>query len=289
MRGVGDEGRGWLERLPALVEESAARWDLTELDPVRPGGVRSLVLLGTRDGGPVALKLAAPGEPTAAEAAALGRWDGHGAVRLLDRAEDALLLERLRPEQSLRSLPEERAMLEAAEVLRRLWIDPGEGPAGSVPDAAALTDRWTEPLRALPAGLPDGAEAIAAAALEARAELLAAPPETHLLHGDFHQGGVLAGDRQPWTAVGPRPLRGERAFDLAGLALDRLETLLAEPGAQAAVRRRLHRLADALDVDRARLRGWSLFLAAARGAAAWQAGRTERAELLLEFATRLDT
>ncbi|MDT3400857.1 aminoglycoside phosphotransferase family protein, partial [Streptomyces sp. B1866] len=153
-----------------------------------------------------------------------------------------------------------RARLEAAGAVRRLWVAPGEGhPFGSV---ARRTAAEAEALRAraADAGAPPPAEALAV-----REELVARAPEAVLLHGDFRQGKVLAGTRAPWLAVGPVPLVGERAYDVAGLVLDRCEDLVAEPGGAAEVRRRVARLADALEVDRERLRGWALFRAVAAG------------------------
>src|SRR5205823_5035521 len=99
------------------------------------------------------------------------------------------------------------------------------------------------------------------AALGARAELLAAEPAGRLLHGTFRQSKVLAGERMPWLAVGPDPVVGECAFDLARLVRDRVEDLIASPSGAATTRRRVKRLAEALDVDQERLRGWTLFRA----------------------------
>ncbi|MBO0518291.1 aminoglycoside phosphotransferase family protein, partial [Streptomyces beijiangensis] len=49
-------------------------------------------------------------------------------------------------------------------------------------------------------------------------------------------------------------------------------------------RRRVNRMADSLDVDRARLLGWTLFRAVESGVRALRAGRRQDGELLLEFA-----
>ncbi|KPC88393.1 hypothetical protein ADL35_05675, partial [Streptomyces sp. NRRL WC-3753] len=69
---------------------------------------------GRTDDVPAALKLAPPSAAPQAEALALERWDGWGACRLLGRpAPGALLLERLRPDVSLRSLAQAKALLEA--------------------------------------------------------------------------------------------------------------------------------------------------------------------------------
>ncbi|OEV04022.1 aminoglycoside phosphotransferase family protein, partial [Streptomyces nanshensis] len=123
-------------------------------------------------------------------------------------------------------------------------------------------------------------------ALELREALLADPPEQVLLHGDFRQGAVLAADaeRAPWLAAGPDPLLGERTYDLARLVRDRLHDLLASAGAASATRRRMHKLADSLEVDRERLRGWTLYRAVESGVRHLSGGSREDGELLLEFA-----
>uniref|UniRef100_UPI0034DE381D aminoglycoside phosphotransferase family protein n=2 Tax=Streptomyces TaxID=1883 RepID=UPI0034DE381D len=114
-------------------------------------------------------------------------------------------------------------------------------------------------------------------------------PEEVLLHGDFRQGAVLAADtgRAPWLAVGPDPLVGERAYDLARLSRDRLHDLIASAGAPAITRRRMTKLAASVEADPERLRGWTLFRAVESGIRAHGEGRRTDAEALLEFATWL--
>lgn len=148
---------------------------------------------------------------------------------------------------------------------------------------AERTERQSAALRAAPAEV----RALADTALAMRAELVAAPPEEVLLHGNFRQGKVLAGERAPWLTVGPEPLTGERAYDLARLVRDRLEDQVASSAGAAGARRRVNKLADALEVDRERLRGWTVFRAVESGNRALAAGRRRDAEQLLEFAAWL--
>ncbi|MFD5870302.1 aminoglycoside phosphotransferase family protein [Streptomyces sp. NPDC060322] len=277
----------WLGQLPALADDALSAHPVS-LDRVcAPGGRTSLVLLVRRaDGTPAALKLAPAAAGPAPERAALAHWNGWGAVELLDApdapvAEHALLLERLHHEVSLRSLPEAKALLEAAGIVRRLWVDP---PAGhSFESVAERTARQVEPMRAA-AALDPALEPLVSAALAAREELLQDSPEHVLLHGNFRQSKVLSGERAPWLAVGPEPLTGERAYDLARLVRDRVEDLIASPGGAATARRRVKKLAESLEVDQARLRGWTLFRAVESGTRALTAGRGQDGELSLEFA-----
>ncbi|GAA0428389.1 aminoglycoside phosphotransferase family protein [Streptomyces luteireticuli] len=280
VRAAGATGgaRQWLAGLPMTVQEYLERWELTPERVQTPGGRSSMAVLVRRsDGTPAVLKLALPDGRAAAELAALEHWKGFGAVRVLraEPEEGALLLERLHGDVSLRSLPEQKALLEASATLQRLWVAPPEDfPFPSVDEhTAALAgelraDTW-----------PVEARALVDEALELR-DALAGGESACLLHGDYRQGKVLSADRVPWLAVSPRPLVGDRAYDLASLVRDRADTLLASPGAAAIVRRRVAKLADSLEVDRERLRGWTLFRTV-------EAGVRERNELLLEFAALL--
>ncbi|MFJ6390692.1 aminoglycoside phosphotransferase family protein [Streptomyces sp. NPDC091972] len=271
----------WVDRLPGAAEQAVAARELTVERVQVPGGRSSLVVLVRRpDGTPAVLKLAPPRARPESERAALAHWDGRGAVQLVEPfvAEGVLLLERLHPDVSVRSLPEAKALLEAAGTLRRLWVEPpGEHVFETV---AERTARQAAAMR----GASAEVSGLVSAALDARESLLAAPPEERLLHGTFRQSKVLAGTRSPWLAVGPDPVVGECAFDLARLVRDRVEDLIASPSGAATTRRRIKRLAESLEVDQERLRGWTLFRAVESGVRALRVGRPRDAELLLEFA-----
>ncbi|CAM5259083.1 aminoglycoside phosphotransferase family protein [Streptomyces violaceorubidus] len=281
------DGDDWLAELPEVAERAVVRRELVVERVQVPGGRSSLVVLvRTAEGAPAVLKLAPRRARPESERAALVHWGGLGAVQVREEGaegaeEGVLLLERLHPDVSVRSLPEAKALLEAAGTLRRLWVEPPDShPFETV---AERTGRQAEAMRASAAADAEVAPLVDAA-LAARAELLAEPPERRLLHGTFRQSKVLAGDRMPWLAVGPDPVVGEIAFDLARLVRDRVEDLIAQPSGASTTRRRIKRLAESLEVDQERLRGWTLFRAVESGVRARRVGREQDAELLLEFA-----
>ncbi|MFE2439834.1 aminoglycoside phosphotransferase family protein [Streptomyces sp. NPDC059409] len=282
------DGDDWLAKLPEAAERAVAVRGLTAERVQVPGGRSSLVVLvRTAGGSPAVLKLAPRRARPESERAALVHWGGLGAVQVRDEGADGvseegvLLLERLHPDVSVRSLPEAKALLEAAGTLRRLWVEP---PASHPFETVA--ERTGRQAKAMRAGAVADAEVapLVDAALAARAELLAEPSEQLLLHGTFRQSKVLAGDRMPWLAVGPDPVVGETAFDLARLVRDRVEDLIAQPSGASTTRRRIKRLAESREVDQDRLRGWTLFRAVESGVRARRVGREQDAELLLEFA-----
>ncbi|MEV3873011.1 aminoglycoside phosphotransferase family protein [Streptomyces sp. NPDC049906] len=278
----------WLGALPALLKEAVDGAGLT-VERVRvPGGRSSLVVLVTlADGSPAVCKLAPPGAHPERERAALEHWGGTGAVRVLagGPAGGGMLLERLRPDVSVRSLPEAKAMLEAAGVLRRLWVaPPSEHPFETVTE---VTGRQAAALAAGADAGVEGFDALVTAALEAREGLVAVPVEERLLHGTFRQSKALAGERTPWLAVGPEPVVGDPAYDLARLVRDRVEDLVATASGASAARRRVRRLAESLEVDAERVRGWALFRAVESARRSLARGQRPQAELLMEYATWL--
>jgi streptomycin 6-kinase len=204
------------------------------------------------DGTPAVLKLIHPHREAEGEADALARWDGDGAVRLLDRSEDgwALLLERCEPGTPLSAAGPETALAVLAGLLPRLWVP--AGPAfRTLADEAAwwvseLPDEWER------AGRPF-ARRLLEAALEALTGLAPTQGEQVLLHQDLHGDNVLAAGREPWLAIDPKPLLGEREFALAPIVRS------PELGhSRRAVVARLDRLTSELGLDRDRARGWTI-------------------------------
>ena len=220
------------------MAELAERWSL-QLE--QPFDTQIALVVPAGDS---VLKVNFPDEESEHEADALARWNGDSAGRLLNRDDRlcALLIERLRPGRQLWELPDEAATAVAADVLEQLWVPAGE-PFRRLDDEAA---RWAEELP------HDKVDPRLAA--EVAAFLREAGPnqrESVLLHQDLHGGNVLLSERG-WLAIDPKPLVGEREFDVASLIRDR------RPVTKAAMEWRLDYLVDRLSLDRERTRGWAI-------------------------------
>jgi streptomycin 6-kinase len=236
-----------------LVAECAEAWSLRIGEPYAGGEVSWVAPAELADGTPAVLKLNPPEPESEREGAALVFWNGHGAVRLLaeDESRRALLLERCEPGTQLWREPDgEETLRVAAGVLRTLWRPPAPGHRFRL--LADLAAAWAEELGSRPSEpLRD----------EAIAFLRDAGPdqgEQVVVHQDFHEGNVLRSTREPWLAIDPKPVVGEREFDTASLLRDRRWELRADPRPEARVRRRLDQLAAELDLDRDRMRGWGI-------------------------------
>jgi streptomycin 6-kinase len=254
------DGSIWLQHLPDIAGECAHRWSLRLGEPFHLAHVSYVAPVELHDGTPAVLKINFPEPESEHEADALGHWDGEGAVRLLGRYDErrALLVERCRPGTRLWETRDGDDVTRiVAGVLRRLWKPPRDGhPFRPLAEAAAS---WADEL-------PEGWERLGrpyeeALLTEALAFLREAGPakgEQVVLHQDLHGGNVLAAQREPWLAIDPKPLAGEREFDTASFLRDRRWELRSDPDAGARVRRRLDLLASELGLDRDRMRGWGI-------------------------------
>jgi streptomycin 6-kinase len=257
-------GDAWLRSLQHLVSECVERWRLTLGLPFA-SHVSFVAPATLPSGGAAVLKLNLPSHESEPEADALAHWRGVGAVRLLaeDRSRRALLLERCDPGTPLWDVrDEDEANAVAADVLRRLSRPPPAGHSFRLMSmqaarwATALPARWEALERPFERELVD--EAVAFLGTAARGARV-------VLHQDLQGGNILRARRGPWLAIDPKPLVGEREFDLASLLRDRRPELVRDANAAATVRRRLDRLTADLAVDRERARGWGIAHALAWG------------------------
>lgn len=210
------------------------------------------------------LKVNFPEPESEHEADALACWNGTGAVRLLARDDErrALLVERCVPGTQLWAVDEPEANELAADVLSQLWQAPPDGPFRSL---AAEAARWAAglPLDWEAAGRPFE-QALLDEAVEVMRSAEPAPGDGVLLHQDLHGGNIVSSARG-WLAIDPKPLVGEREFDLASILRDRRDELARDPDAAVRIRGRLDFFSDRLDLDRERVRGWGIAHAVAWG------------------------
>lgn len=263
---MGDRGREWLAQLPQIVAECERRWEIAVGPVFDQGGAVSWVAPATRrDGSEAVLKLFIPDVENRHEALALLHYDGRGAVRLLDHDDGMLLLERARPGTSLWDVDDEDAANRVvAGLLSELWRPaPVGSPHRTLERVAA---EWAEEIPATWEALGGPFErSLLDRAVAVLRELGPGQGEQVLLHQDLHGGNVLSAERDEWLAIDPKPLIGEREFDLASLLRDRRDSLAGDPRADVRVRRRLDLLASETGLDRERLRGWGIAHALAWG------------------------
>ncbi|MBX3166592.1 MAG: aminoglycoside phosphotransferase [Candidatus Eremiobacteraeota bacterium] len=232
-----ENGQAWLATVPEQLYHYCHVWGL-KLDGPPRHGYLGLAFPVRRAGGPAVLKLTRINEETRDEAAALRFWNGRGAVQLLEAEPGVLLLERLDAGRTLAALELDAAVSVASGLLRRLslpapaeFLDMREYTVGLLGLARARWERF-QPFPADWLRLP-----------EVRQNLL--------VNQDLHYANVLAGSREEWLVIDPKPLRGDPEFALAPLLWNRWE--------EGPVLERFEQLVRGGALDRAVALEWTLF------------------------------
>jgi streptomycin 6-kinase len=278
----GGNRKYWLDSFPALLEEAARRWGLTDIRPV-PNLSYNFVAFATgspltpgpsprRGEGSIVLKLGVPQRELTSEIAALRFYNGRGICRLLDADAEKgmLLLERLEPGYMLATvMDDDLATTIGADVMRKLWESSNETPAlGGVPAAdfrvttsfiqlkdwfngfQRLRKRFNGGTGPLPEGFVETAEFLSN-------DLLSENKDETLLHGDFHHYNVLESARG-WLAIDPKGVIGPRGYDTGPFLINPVKRFLNEGNPRIRTERRVSILSEMLGMERERILAWGL-------------------------------
>ena len=254
----GEVGREWLGQLPTTIAECASKWSLDVLPPFEELSYHYVTPATRTDGLSVVIKAGVPSEELTREIKALCVFDGNGIVQLLDADTDlgVMLLERLRPGESLADIDNDEELTRAAvPVMLQLWT-----PAPTDHCFASVAD-WAAGLSTLRSHFEGGygpfPRDLVNTARNLFAELLAPLSERTLIHGDPHPQNILSSQRMPWLAIDPQGVVGDPLYDVATFA-GSLPRLPAESDQERFLARRLDQLADELDLDRRLIAKWGL-------------------------------
>ena len=259
----GRAGRIWLEdQLPGILTECRQRWSLNLGSPFPNLSYNFVVPATSQDGLELVLKVGIlkdgqPDKELVTEHDALQHFDGVGMVRLIDAdlSLGVLLLERLIPGQTLRSLPDgDKAVRIAAEVMKDLWK-----PAPDYYQFPSIQD-WSKGFQRLkmfyedcygpfPKKLVDNAKSI-------YREQATGNKRPVVLHGDLHHDNILSASRRPWLGIDPKGVTGEPAYEpgsfIRNIPLNANESL--EP---AVLDRAIDIFSEHLKIGKQRITRWA--------------------------------
>ncbi len=253
----------WLDRLPHILRNLERRWSLTLGAPFEDASCAWAAPVRLAGGASAVLKLAMPHMEGEHEIQGLRFWNGDPTVRLLNADDDlgAMLLERCEPGTPLRTLPEREQDLVIAGILRRLWRSPS-APHPFRP-LSAMMDYWSQEALAHTERWPDAG--LVREGLRVFQELSrAVPARDRVLATDLHAGNILRSLREPWLVIDPKPFVGDPAYDATQHLFNSHARLSSDPISL------ISRIADLLELDRERIRQWTLARAAAEPRENWK-------------------
>lgn len=200
-------------------------------------------------------------------------WKGEGAARVFMHDDNVLLMERAMDANSLVEKVHDGYDDEATQIICSV--------------AAKLHSKKDDPpvlfsLKTWFTGLETAAfqnSGIFSQALIVANELLNAPQDIVVLHGDLHHGNVLYFGERGWLAIDPKHITGERGYDFANIFFNPDEDIALLPGR---LMRQVQVVADNARLEKTRLLQW--ILAYAGLSAAWSLEDGDSPDLALAIA-----
>ena len=247
----GDVGKAWIAALPRTVERLCQQWQLVMTGPVMHGytGIAIPVQRGEEA---CILKVYWRSSDTDSAPVALKIWNGRGAVHVLAYEPEigAVLMEKLDPAHSLEAIEIGDAVRIAGRLLRRLAV-PAPMHMRTAAELAAnmvqnMGQRWEN------YGRPFSRQLLETVC--GWAEQLGPVSETLMTDYDLHYIDILAGQREPWLMIDPKPLVGDPEFSLAQLLWTRLEDMEATQGLEY----HFHAFVEAAELNAALARKWTV-------------------------------
>ncbi|NQD75360.1 aminoglycoside phosphotransferase family protein [Pseudomonas sp. CM27] len=177
-------------------------------------------------------------------------WEGNGAAPVLCLEGEALLMKRAQGTASLARMARTGLDDQATRILCAVIARLHEPRTTPLPELVPL-EKWFDAL--WPAAATYGG--ILQHCAKAARELLAAPRDVGVLHGDIHHGNVLDFGPCGWLAIDPKGLYGERGFDYANMLCNPDDASVLAPGCFS---RRIGIICEAAHIDRQRLMQWAL-------------------------------
>jgi streptomycin 6-kinase len=174
-------------------------------------------------------------------------WNGNGAAKVLQRTNDAILMERAMGKRSLRHMVENENEDEANEIICSV--------AAQLHSAQCQGIKTLLPLAIWFRSLPLAAEkhgGIFHRCAKIADRLLKNPIDIVALHGDIHHDNILD-NVDDWVAIDPKSLLGERAFDFANLFCNPTPEIAL---CRDRLRKQTKLIADEAGIDAERLLQW---------------------------------
>ena len=250
----GPDWADWLDRLPALLRDVSSDWDLTPTGSAWHGFASIVVPVRTVAGDDAVVKLTFDGDDESLhEGIALRQWGGRGTVRLLrsDPHRRALLLERLH-QRNLNDVDDVLACELIAGFYRRLHV----AALPQLRTVASYVEEWLAAMSSMPRSAPIPRRLVEQASAFGHELTSDTSSADVMVHGDLHYENVLAGDREPWLVIDPKPMSGDPHYEPAPALWNRWEEVVASGDVRAAVRRRFHTLVDVAELDEDHARKW---------------------------------
>jgi streptomycin 6-kinase len=218
------------------------------------------IVFGTCGNKPVVLKVVKQPGDEWRSGEILEAFDGQGVARVYEWAPGAVLIERLRPGNSLVELTLNGRDEEAADILAGVIQEMSTRASSmsplEVPQACATVQDWARGFeRYVATGDDQIPEDLVDAGQRVYSDLCASQRQPRLLHGDLQHYNVLFDADRGWLAIDPKGVVGELEYEIGAFLrnpFERPDLLLS----LSTIERRVTQFVNKLQLDFERTLGW---------------------------------
>jgi streptomycin 6-kinase len=214
---------------------------------------------GTRESQSVVLKVIKRAGDEWRSGEILQAFDGHGVARVYEHAPGAVLLERLKPGNSLAEIALSGRDEEATEILAAVIQQMMSAHETSKASATGVVTVW-DWAKAFERYIATGDDQVPKQFLESAhrlyLSLCASQHDPQLLHGDLHHYNVLFDSERGWLAIDPKGVIGEVEYEIGAILRNPIE----RPDlftSRITIERRTKLFAEKLNLDYERVLDWA--------------------------------
>jgi len=221
----------------------------------------SVIAFGGHDNQPMVLKvIKRPGDEWRS-GEILQAFDGNGVVRVHGWAPGAVLMERLRPgnslvEMALKGRDEDATDILADVIQQMSWRESAKSSL-KLPNTCATVEDWARGFkRYVATGDGQIPNRLVEAGRRVYLDLCATQRQPRLLHGDLQHYNVLFDSDRGWLAIDPKGVIGELEFEIGAVLrnpIERPELFLS----RSTIERRLKQFTSKLNLDFERALAWA--------------------------------
>jgi streptomycin 6-kinase len=220
----------------------------------------SVIAFGSRDNQAVVLKVVKQPGDEWRSGEILEAFDGNGVARVHTWVPGAVLMERLRPgnslvEMALNGRDEDATDILAGVIQQMSGRESASSPL-KLPSACATVQDWGKGFdRYIATGNDQIPMDLVEAAHRVYLSLCATQREPKLLHGDLQHYNVLFDSSRGWLAIDPKGVIGELEFEIGAVLRNPIERP-ALSLSRATIERRLEQFTSKLHLDYERALAW---------------------------------
>jgi streptomycin 6-kinase len=253
-----EDGVKWLEELSFLLDMICTDWDIELLHPFENLSYNFISTVRNAKGLEMVLKVGVPNPELTSEINALKYYSGNGTANIIKSSANhgALLVEALKPGEPLYNIKDDE---EATHIASRLIHKIHQSKPFR--NDFITTDTWFErAFRQMQAQEIEWTVNITTAYLEQVKEILnnlkKSTSNKVLLHGDLHHWNILSAKREPWLAIDPKGIIGDKVYECGAWLRNPRNSIQQALNRKKLILNRARQFSEELGFDYHRILAW---------------------------------